>query len=286
MGTLKAHAISEKELQKFNILVSSDHISIAEYFRKELENPLLAFEHSHEEYEFVIPIMTIPLFKYEKAAYMGEVGYCYPINSYTNHGLEFDLDTCALISIAAEKAWVEELKEKLGFKGQSFFTHFILRKEIMDEIRMFEEEGIKAKPDSKLMNELAEEIISSFIKDGLTLGLDNRKPEKVYAKNIKKVIRFMYENFINPDLTIADLAALSGYSLSYFSRSFKAYMNEPPIVHLNKLRLSEAKRLFKDKELTLAKIAFRVGYRNLSTFTEAFKNINNCKPKKYRDKYS
>ena len=62
-------------------------------------------------------------------------------------------------------------------------------------------------------------------------------------------------------------------------------MNDSPVVHLNKLRLSEAKELFKNKELTLGEIATKVGYKNLSTFTEAFKSIVGMKPKKYRDKY-
>jgi AraC family transcriptional regulator of arabinose operon len=89
----------------------------------------------------------------------------------------------------------------------------------------------------------------------------------------------MFENFRDPNLTIAKLADISGYSPAYFSRAFKAYMNDAPIVHLNKLRLSEARALFKNKDLTIGQISEMVGYNNMSTFTEAFKNILGMKPK-------
>lgn len=285
MGVLQAHAINENELKKFKIS-HCDVLSVAEYFHPSLdEKPLFAFEHAHDEYEFVIPTETMPLIKYDKASYIGEVGYCYPINPWVNHGTEFDLDACSVISITADKKWVDSLKKELGYGNQFFYTHFILKRDLLDKIRMFQKECQKENPNQIIINDLATAIVKSIITESLSLGYDNRKPEKVYAKNIRKVLRFMYENYKNPALTISQLAKLSGYSLSYFSRSFRAYMNDSPIVHLNKLRISEAKRLFKNKELTLEQIALQAGYRILSTFTEAFKSLNGCKPKKYRDMY-
>ncbi len=285
MGTIKAHALNEKELQKFNLVCQSEKMSIAEYFRNKLENPLLAFEHSHDEYEFIIPTLTIPLMRYEKANYIGEVGYCYPINPNINHGLEFNLDTSGVISIAAKREWVDALKKQLGFEGKFFYTHFIVERDLLDAIKMFQTECHKNKYNPLIVDDLADTIMIKIIKSGLSLESDTRKPEKIYAKNIKKVIRYMYENFRNPNLTIAELAVMSGYSISYFSRSFRAYMHDAPIVALNKLRISEAKRLFKNKELSLQKIAQLAGYKILSTFTEAFKTLNGIKPKKYRELY-
>ena len=285
MEISKAHALNEKELQKFNIICHSQRMSVAEYYRETLEQPLLAFEHYHDEYEFIIPTSTISLMKYDKASYIGEVGYCYAVNPGVTHGIEFDLDTSGVISIVANREWVDYLKKKLGYEGQYFYTHFIVTRELIDKIRYFQYKCGDGKANPLVIDDIAEDLMTQIITNGLQSGVDTRKPEKVYAKNIKKVIRFMYENFKNPDLSIADLAKMSGYSISYFSRSFRAYMHEAPIVHLNKLRLSEAKRLFKEIDLTLEQIALRAGYRILSTFTEAFKTMNGCKPKKYRNMY-
>lgn len=283
MDITKAHVSSEEELKKFDFIESIGYFSVAEHFGK--ENGLNPFEHSHEEYEFVFPITTVPIFKYDKANYIGEVGYCYPINSNVKHGLELNLGQSHLISIAVSKDVVDSLKEKLGYKNDLFYTHFIPEKEILVLIRKFEEVSHLDYRNDVILDALAKQIIYKLIKNGLASGEDNRRPEKIYAKNIKKVLLYMYANYHNPNLTISQLASISGYSESYFSRSFKAYMGDVPISHLNKLRLSEAKALFTDKSLTIDEIAHKVGYRNVSTFTEAFKKIVGYKPKEYRRKY-
>lgn len=285
MGVLEAHTINEEELKKFDFVESISYFSVAEYIHKTNENGLLPFEHSHDEYEFVFPLTTIPLFKYDRANYIGEVGYCYPINPQVRHGIDLNLGQARLISVTVSKDIVDYFREKLGFKNRYFYTHFIPEKEILVLIRKFQESSVLDYRNDVILDALAKQIIFKLVKDGLASGKDNRRPEKIYAKNIKKVLIYMYENFRDPNLSVSQLAHISGYSDSYFSRSFKAYMGDVPVIHLNKLRLSEARALFFNKELKIAEIAHQVGFKNVSTFTEAFKNIIGYRPKEYRDKF-
>ena len=164
-------------------------------------------------------------------------------------------------------------------------TRFLYDKDLLIAIQKFQEAARNGSANKMIPEVIANKLIDYLVQAGLSSGVDNRRPEKIYTKNIRHTIVYMFENYRDPELTIVKLAEYSGYSISYFSRAFKAYMNDSPVVHLNKLRLSEAKELFKNKELTLGEIAARVGYKNLSTFTEAFKSIVGMKPKKYRDKY-
>ena len=285
MSVRSAHGFDAKELSKFNSIDSVANFSIAECIAIPNEKSLSSFQHEHEEYEFIIPLKTIPLLKYEKANYIGEVGYCYPVNPFTNHGIEFDLENSHVISIAVSKKLLEFRKEKLGFKDHYFYTRFLYDKDLLIAIKMFQEAVKNGNSNRMIPEVIANKITDYLIQAGLSSGIDNRRPEKIYTKNIRHTIVYMFENYRDPNLTIVKLAEYSGYSVSYFSRAFKAYMNDSPVVHLNKLRLSEAKELFKNKELTLGEIATKVGYKNLSTFTEAFKSIVGMKPKKYRDKY-
>ena len=62
-------------------------------------------------------------------------------------------------------------------------------------------------------------------------------------------------------------------------------MNDTPIMHLNKRRISQAKTLLNNEELSLSDIANKCGYKNLSTFTEAFKRVMGMLPSEYRKKY-
>lgn len=285
MKTRLAHALSEDELCKYNFVDEINGFSIAEYIFDKNKEPLLSFQHEHDEYEFIIPLKTISLLRYEKANYIGEVGYCYPVNPHINHGIEFDLYQSNVISIAVSKEIVETLKKKCGFEGKFFYSKFFVEKELSLSIKKFQELSRKKHRDIGILETLSKQIIILLITNGLSLGVDKRKPEKIYAKNIRQIITYMFENYKDPELTIESLSKLSGYSSAYFSRAFKAYMNESPIVHLNKLRLSEARVLFLNKNLSLYQIARMVGYKNTSTFTEAFKKNVGMKPKKYRDKY-
>ena len=285
MSVYLAHGLNANEIKKYSSVDETKDFSVAEYFGEEGKPKLSSFQHEHEEYEFIIPLKTIPLMKYEKANYIGEVGFCYPVNPFVNHGVEFELENSHVISITVSKKFVDARKEKLGFKDKYFYTRFLYDKDLLIAIQKFQE-AVRNESSNRMIPEvIATKLLDYLIAEGLSSGEDNRRPEKVYTKNIRHVIVYMFANYRDPELNVVKLAEYSGYSVSYFSRAFKAYMGDSPVVHLNKLRLSEAKELFKDKNLTLGEIAVRVGYKNLSTFTEAFKSIIGMKPKKYRDKY-
>ena len=102
---------------------------------------------------------------------------------------------------------------------------------------------------------------------------------------MKQILLYIEDNYKDPELNIAKIAEYSGYSLAYFTKAFKKYMHDTPIMHLNKRRISDAKALLKDKNLQLMDIATAVGYKNLSTFTEAFKRCMGLLPSEYRSKY-
>ena len=285
MSVTDAHVASREELKKFAFVESIDYFSVAEYLGQDEINGLKPFEHAHDEYEFVFPLTTLHLIKYEKASYICEVGYCYPINPNVRHGVELNLGKSQLITIAIKREVVDYFKEKLGFKDVYFYTHFIPRKELLILIRKFQEAKHLSTQNEVVIDALAKQIIYHLIKEGLASGEDNRHPEKVYTKNIRKVLIYLIENYRDPNLNISQLAKITGYSDSYFSRSFKAYIGDSPVVHLNKLRLSEAKALFSNRGLKIKDIAHQVGYQNVSTFNEAFKKYIGYKPKEYRDKF-
>lgn len=283
MSVVSAHAKSINELQKYDFIYSLSYFSIAE---NEVENKTLvlqAFIHNHDEYEFIIPLTTIPLLYYSKANYIGEVGFIYPVNPYVDHGLEVDLHS-RVISITISQEYVEKIKEQLGYKGHYFYTRFMYKSAFLDLIKAYEEE-YRNNPNSKKLDKIAFSITTNLIKLGLESGEDNRRPEKKYAKHMKQILLYIEDNYKDPDFNVAKIAEYSGYSFAYFTKAFKKYMHDTPIMHLNKRRISDAKSLLKNKDLQLSDIAKMVGYKNLSTFTEAFKRSMGLLPSEYRNKY-
>ena len=284
MGVIQAHA-GINQIKNFNTVSTTQDFSVAEYYYEEGKNSVEPFSHNHLEYEFVIPLKTVSLLIYDKANYIGEVGYIYPINPNVEHGLVFPLDKSALISITISKEYVEAIKKKLNLEDKYFYTRFPIPPTFLDGIRDYQNEFSKAQYNTFKVENLIRIITTTLCTIGLNQTIDNRRPEKKYRKNIKNMIQYMYLHYMEPDLDIQKLAELSGYSLAYFTKAFKAYMHDTPIVHLNKLRISEAKAIILSNNQQFSSIYQKVGYKNLSSFTEAFKRVTGLTPTEYKSKY-
>lgn len=259
------------------------HFSIAQV-KEDSDKSVLPFHHSHEAYEFIIPELTIPGLHYDKANYPGEVGYFYPVNPFVEHGIFISDEKCAVTSIVVDREYLDKKKADLGYANKYFYTRTLVSKTLRDYVNQYL--SLPNNIDNGAAKEyLADFIIRELVIDGLSSGEDNRRRKRQHSPKIKNSLKFMFDNSSNPNLTIEEVAKESGYSTAYFTKAFKAFMDDTPINHLNKIRLSKAKHLFFRKELSLAEIAKMTGFKNTSTFTEAFKRIMKMYPKDYRKIY-
>jgi AraC-like DNA-binding protein len=76
-----------------------------------------------------------------------------------------------------------------------------------------------------------------------------------------------------------------GVSRTKINDILKAELGYTFSVYLNKLRLTEASRLLTETDLTVAEIAYSVGYKNVSYFNKLFKDEYGCTPKMFKDIY-
>lgn len=88
-----------------------------------------------------------------------------------------------------------------------------------------------------------------------------------YKINLEK---FVNENFIF-NISITELARLTGRSLSTFKRDFKFVFNNSPEKWLKNRRLEEANYLIREKGLKPSEVFYNVGFENYSHFSTAFK---------------
>lgn len=84
-------------------------------------------------------------------------------------------------------------------------------------------------------------------------------------------------------LSVSDLAQISGRSLSSFNRDFKAQFGMPPKQWLQDKRLSYSKSLLEDTHLTVTEVAVQTGYENVSHFIKAFKERYGSTPKQIKN---
>jgi AraC-like DNA-binding protein len=81
------------------------------------------------------------------------------------------------------------------------------------------------------------------------------------------------------NLSVSDLAHLSGRSLSSFNRDFKAIYQVSAKQWLLEKRLSKAKELLESEKHSVTDVAMTVGYNNVSHFIKAFKDKYGLTPK-------
>jgi AraC-like DNA-binding protein len=98
---------------------------------------------------------------------------------------------------------------------------------------------------------------------------------------LARTCRYVQENF-HRDISIKELASNVSFSTSYFFKIFKGLANMTPAEYLISVRLSNAKQLLLESDLTVAQIAEQCGFRDASYFSYYFKKRFGITPSKYR----
>ncbi len=99
---------------------------------------------------------------------------------------------------------------------------------------------------------------------------------------IYKALEYIKKNYMNK-ISLNDVAYVSNISPSYFSKVFKEEMGMNFNNYLNKVRITNGKRLLMDDSIPLVDVAFMTGFEDQSYFSKVFKRITGVSPGKYRE---
>ena len=100
---------------------------------------------------------------------------------------------------------------------------------------------------------------------------------------LKQVLDFI-ESRLSDDISLSELAALTGQDVRSFSRSFSAAMGCAPYAYFTMRRIEYAKTLMLSQPLSITEIALHVGYANPSKFSAAFRRVAGLAPSVWRRK--
>ena len=102
-----------------------------------------------------------------------------------------------------------------------------------------------------------------------------------YYMYIYKILQYVNENY-RCDIGMADLSAVTGLSVDYMSRRFKAVMHLSPAEYIRRFRIAKAMELLSATDLPVARIAEETGFSDISLFSRVFKNAVGVPPASYR----
>lgn len=90
----------------------------------------------------------------------------------------------------------------------------------------------------------------------------------------------------NEEISLDDIAEVSGFSKYHFSRLFKEYTGTSYYKYLNQKRIEFAEQLLLDPEVNITEAAVRSGFNSISAFIRMFKQIKGCTPTEFRNMHT
>ncbi len=109
----------------------------------------------------------------------------------------------------------------------------------------------------------------------------NIKPDYAENERMRKILEFMLDNF-QDEVSINDVADLANLTVPSFCRYFKARTQKTYVDYLHEIRVSHARKLLIDNELSISQIGLECGFQNLSNFHRIFKKQVGITPLTYR----
>lgn len=182
-----------------------------------------------------------------------------------------------------------------------FFDDFALRypavrlerrKFITHQDRLYCTGSVNAVRD--IMLHLVEQLFSADVADELarhfthelkrsyeSLLLAADPQDSHHDELVIKIQEWLQKNY-HRDIRMQALAQQFGLNIRSFNRRFRQAANHTPVEYLQEVRINQARQLLKRSNLSIAEIAFSVGYQDVSYFTGLFRRLHGVTPNAYR----
>ena len=115
-------------------------------------------------------------------------------------------------------------------------------------------------------------------------SFDEKIPKRLQrfeGDRMNRVLDFTFEHY-GENVTIDQVADIASMTNQAFCRYFKKHTRKSYINFLNEVRINVAKRIIRERNLSIAEVSVAVGFNNLSNFNRFFKKITGKTPSTYR----
>ena len=249
-----------------SILIIEDDDEIKDYIKDELENEftILTADNGKEGYDMILKQMPDLIITDVMMPEMDGITLCKKIKQNDN------INQIPVIMVTAKSKSEDQIE---GFESGA--DDYIVKPFNIDVLH------------SKVVNLIKNR---SMLKNKYLLVKDQL--DKVVKLNMKSSDEHLMEKIINtlnrhmndPELNVETLAAAVGISRVHIHRKLKELTNMSARDFIKSVRLKQAAEMLSEKKLTIAEVAYAVGYTNPSYFTTNFKEHFGMSPKDYMNK--
>lgn len=132
-----------------------------------------------------------------------------------------------------------------------------------------------------IADEVAHHFTHELKRSYESLLLADEEKNTHHDEQIIKIQEWLQKNY-NQVISLKALAQRFDLSVRSFNRRFRNAAGKTPLQYLQEIRLEQAKSLLKHSNLSIAEIAYGIGYQDTSSFASLFKRTNAVTPKEYR----
>lgn len=234
---------------------------------------------------FVLPCLTIGLF----------------LVGQEQHRLALGSDRRSHIPLSVDEGWIlpSGASGRCEFDEAHSFVTVAFDKQMLDDVGLDPGRAFRPRvgPFEPLLAELVHlavdcgEGASSLYRQTMDLALAAHlshllAPQaelcgRLDDRRLRKVITYVQEHLAE-DISLDALASEAAMSRYHFARSFKAATGSSPIQYVINERMDRARLLLRTTAATVAEVAFRVGYADLSRFGQHFRKRVGATPAQFR----
>jgi AraC family transcriptional regulator len=138
-------------------------------------------------------------------------------------------------------------------------------------------------PSGRLFLQSIEVALAAILIQSYSLSIKARRPIKGGLSDVgrRNVINFVRSR-ISEDLSLVDMAAVTGLSVTHFSHAFKKSMGKSPHQFVLQQRVQCAKELITSSNLRMIDIALACGFKTQQHFARIFREMSGLSPTEYQ----
>ncbi len=163
------------------------------------------------------------------------------------------------------------------------FNNFIRDEELGESIIILVDEMIKKESCYELAAKAQLYTILTILTRKYAAGSMTTKEKEKNLKNlhlVEKSMDYIRANLKNR-ITLGEIAKHLSISEYYFARTFKSLTGMTVFEYVEEMRISHAKTLLAESDMSIAEIASACGYNDPSYFSKTFKDHTGLTPKEY-----
>ena len=145
-----------------------------------------------------------------------------------------------------------------------------------------DELSVEGGGDRLATESLANLLAVHLIRNASALRPPARRTDSALPRTKLRAVIEYIDEYLDTDLTLAQLAATVHLSAYHFARQFKAATGVPPHRYVVTRRVERAQQLLRKSDLPLVDIAASAGFSDQSKFSTHFKRVLGVTPRQFR----